>query len=66
MAEKRMFSKQVVCTDSFLDMPLSSQCLYFHLSLQADDKYGVAYLFMLDFYLMSLQILDLFQSLKSL
>lgn len=32
-----MFAKSVVETDSFLDMPLSSQCLYFHLSMNADD-----------------------------
>lgn len=37
MAERRMFSRSVVETDSFLDMPLSSQCLYFHLSMNADD-----------------------------
>lgn len=37
MAERRMFAKSVVETDSFLDMPLSSQCLYFHLSMNADD-----------------------------
>lgn len=37
MAAKRMFSLQVVDTDAFLDMPLSSQALYFHLSMRADD-----------------------------
>ena len=37
MAEKRMFSLQVVDTDAFLEMPLSSQALYFHLSMRADD-----------------------------
>lgn len=37
MAEKRMFSKKVVETDAFLDMPDSTQNLYFHLSINADD-----------------------------
>ena len=38
MAQKRMFSKDVVRTDRFLDMPLSAQALYFHLNLDADVK----------------------------
>lgn len=37
MAEKRMFSKSVISSDSFLEMPSSTQCLYFHLSMNADD-----------------------------
>lgn len=37
MSEKRMFAKQIVESDSFLDMPLSTQALYFHLSMYADD-----------------------------
>lgn len=37
MAEKRMFSKTIIDSDAFLDMPLSSQVLYFHLSMRADD-----------------------------
>lgn len=37
MAEKRMFSKKITESDAFLDMPLSSQCLYFHLNMSADD-----------------------------
>lgn len=37
MAERRMFSKRIVHTSKFLQMPKSSQCLYFHLGLQADD-----------------------------
>ena len=37
MAEKRMFSLSVVDTDWFLDLPLSSQALYFHLNMRADD-----------------------------
>ena len=37
MAEKRMFSMKICDSDAFLDMPLSSQCLYFHLNMRADD-----------------------------
>jgi len=37
MAEKRMFSKQIIDSDVFLEMPLSTQALYFHLSMRADD-----------------------------
>lgn len=37
MAEKRMFSKKIIDTDWFMDMPASSQNLYFHLSMRADD-----------------------------
>jgi len=37
MAQKRMFSLQIVDTDAFLEMPVSSQLLYFHLSMRADD-----------------------------
>ena len=37
MAEKRMFSKTIIDSDMFLDMPLSTQALYFHLSMRADD-----------------------------
>jgi len=37
MAQRRMFSLKVVDTDAFLDMPQSSQLLYFHLSMRADD-----------------------------
>ena len=32
-----MFSKQIIDSDAFLDMPLSAQALYFHLSMRADD-----------------------------
>ena len=38
MAERRMFAKQIIDSDAFLDMPLSTQCLYFHLSMRADDE----------------------------
>lgn len=37
MAQRRMFSLKIVDTDAFLDMPLSTQCLYFHLGMRADD-----------------------------
>ncbi len=37
MAEKRMFSMQIIDSDAFLDMPLSTQALYFHLAMRADD-----------------------------
>jgi len=32
-----MFAKTIIDSDIFLDMPLSTQCLYFHLSMRADD-----------------------------
>ena len=38
MAQRRMFSKKITDTDSFLDMPLSAQALYFHLNMGADDE----------------------------
>ena len=37
MAERRMFAKTIIDSDAFLDMPLSTQTLYFHLSMRADD-----------------------------
>ena len=37
MAQRRMFSLKVIDTDEFLDMPQSSQLLYFHLAMRADD-----------------------------
>ena len=37
MAERRMFAKTIIDSDAFLDMPLSAQALYFHLSMRADD-----------------------------
>jgi len=37
MANRRMFSLDVVDTDIFLDLPISSQALYFHLGMRADD-----------------------------
>lgn len=37
MATRRMFSLDVVDTDTFLELPISSQALYFHLGLHGDD-----------------------------
>jgi hypothetical protein len=37
MAQKRMFTLQIVDTDAFLEMPTSTQNLYFHLCMRADD-----------------------------
>ena len=37
MAERRMFAKTIIDSDAFLDMPCSTQSLYFHLSMRADD-----------------------------
>lgn len=37
MANKRMFSKKITESDAFLDMPSSTQNLYFHLNMDGDD-----------------------------
>lgn len=37
MAQKRMFDRTITNSDDFLDLPDSSQVLYFHLSMNADD-----------------------------
>lgn len=37
MAQRRMFSLSVTDTDVFLDMPVSTQALYFHLGMHGDD-----------------------------
>ena len=37
MANKRMFSKEVVGSDAFAMMSASAQLLYFHLGMNADD-----------------------------
>ena len=39
MAQKRMFTMKIVDSDAFLDMPLSTQALYFHLNMRADDDW---------------------------
>lgn len=38
MAQRRMFSKKIINSAKFLKMPVSTQCLYFHLGLNADDE----------------------------
>ena len=38
MGKRRMFSKDIVRSDSFLDLPLSSQALYFQLGMETDDR----------------------------
>lgn len=38
MAERRMFAKTIIDSDAFLDMPLSTQALYFHIGVRAQDK----------------------------
>lgn len=37
MANRRMFARSITDSDAFTDMPLSSQALYFHLGMSADD-----------------------------
>jgi hypothetical protein len=37
MANRRMFNKEIVNSDAFTSMPISSQALYFHLGMEADD-----------------------------
>ena len=42
MANKRMFSKEIIGSDEFLDLPVSSRELYFQLGMYADDDGFVA------------------------
>ena len=42
IAIRRMYAKSVVDTDKFMEMPMSTQCLYFHLLLYGDDDGFVA------------------------
>ena len=37
MAQRRLFSPDIVKSDAFLDMPVSSRDLYFYLAMDADD-----------------------------
>lgn len=37
MAQRRMFSKHILDSDAFMDMPMTSQLLYMHLAIRADD-----------------------------
>ena len=38
MAQKRMFDKSIIETDSFMDLPVTSKALYFLLGMEADDE----------------------------
>lgn len=38
MAERRMFTRDITESDAFLDMPQTTQNLYFHLGMNADDE----------------------------
>lgn len=38
MANKRMFAKTIIDSDAFLDMPATTQALYFHFVMRADDE----------------------------
>lgn len=38
MADRRMFHKHIIDSDTFLDLPVSSQALYFHMAMRADDE----------------------------
>lgn len=38
MANRRMFSLDIVASDAFLEMPTSTRELYFHLGMYADDE----------------------------
>ena len=42
MAQRRMFSLKVIDTDEFMDMPQTTQLLYYNLALRADDDGFVA------------------------
>lgn len=37
MADKRMFARSIVDTDTFLEMPISARLLYYDLGMRADD-----------------------------
>lgn len=37
MAERRMLSSKIVCSDAFIEMPFSAQALYLQLVMEADD-----------------------------
>ena len=42
MAQRRMFSLQVIDTDKFMDLPLSARLLYYELGMRADDDGFIA------------------------
>ena len=37
MAERRMFAKSVICSDSFIDLPANAKLLYIQMNMMADD-----------------------------
>jgi len=37
MADKRMFSKKIIDTDAFIEMPISARLLYYDFCMRADD-----------------------------
>ena len=37
MSQRRMFSPDIICSEEFLDMPVSARDLYYQLSIRADD-----------------------------
>lgn len=37
MASKRMFTQKIISADAFTKLPPTTQCLYFHLCMSADD-----------------------------
>ena len=37
MAERRMFAKTIIDSDSFIDMPVTARLLYYDLAMRADD-----------------------------
>jgi hypothetical protein len=43
MAQRRMFSKTITSSDSFLSMSATAQNLYFHLGMESDDDGFVPY-----------------------
>ena len=42
MAQRRMFSLQVIDTDKFMDLQLSARLLYYELGMRADDDGFIA------------------------
>lgn len=43
MARKRMFDNEIICQDSFLELPMEAKALYFLLGMEADDEGFVSY-----------------------
>lgn len=37
MAERRMLSSKIICSDAFIEMPHAAQCLYIQFNMDADD-----------------------------